>query len=501
MPEGDTIHHAANRIRPVLAGRVPDEIVTPHPRFGMDRWPQRLAGRAVEAVDAHGKHLFIHWEDGLVLHSHLRMTGAWKVVAEGRRWRRSATRAWLVLRAGGHEVVQFDGPVLELMTESRARFDQRLAGLGPDVLADEFDARRFLRRLREDDQTRPIGDALLEQRNARRAGHDLAQRGPVRRRHRPVAADGRRQRRRRAGRGRGDPAADGALGPRGLRPARRQDLRPQRPALPALRDARAIRQPGRQQPPAVLVPGVPAVTEATPSRAALKRIGHKGADHIAPGNTLESFDAALAAGVDMVEFDVLPDSWDSHPRLVLAHDLHDIGARTPLTLEEGLAHFSQDAWAGVDLIVDLKLPGYEERVVNALRDHGLGARALISTMETSSLATVRAAAPEIRLGWSVPRVRRNPFEHPVTRLAAKVAARYGQVVVPPRVARALREGAHRCGDGPLGARRPTLRPRGRARRRRALRVDRRRPAADRHTRAPWRDRCDHERPAAVRRDF
>ena len=125
---------------------------------------------------------------------------------------------------------------------------------------------------------------------------------------------------------------------------------------------------------------------------------------------------------------------------MLAHDLHDIGARTPLTLEEGLAHFSQDAWAGVDLIVDLKLPGYEERVVNALRDHGLGARALISTMETSSLATVRAAAPEIRLGWSVPRVRRNPFEHPVTRLAAKVAARYGQVVVPPRVARALREG-------------------------------------------------------------
>ena len=165
MPEGDTIHHAANRIRPVLAGRVPDEIVTPHPRFGMDRWPQRLEGRAVEAVDAHGKHLFIHWEGGLVLHSHLRMTGAWKVVAEGRRWRRSPARAWLVLRAGGHEVVQFDGPVLELMTESRAHFDQRIAGLGPDVLADEFDARRYLRRLREDDQTRPIGDALLEQRN------------------------------------------------------------------------------------------------------------------------------------------------------------------------------------------------------------------------------------------------------------------------------------------------------------------------------------------------
>jgi endonuclease-8 len=164
MPEGDTIHHAANRIRPVLAGRVPDEVVTPHPRFAMDRWPERLGGRAVEGVDAHGKHLFIHWEGGLVLHSHLRMTGAWKVVEEGGRWRRSRHRAWLVLRAGGREVVQFDGPVLELMTESRAHFDQRIAGLGPDVLAEEFDAPRFLRRLREDDPTRPIGDALLEQR-------------------------------------------------------------------------------------------------------------------------------------------------------------------------------------------------------------------------------------------------------------------------------------------------------------------------------------------------
>ncbi|MEA2317996.1 MAG: endonuclease [Solirubrobacteraceae bacterium] len=163
MPEGDTIRHCVTRIRPVLLGRVPDEIVTPHPRFGMDRWPQKLAGRAVEEVDAHGKHLFIRWEGGLVIHSHLRMTGWWGVTDHGQRWRRSPRRAWLVLRAAGKDVVQFDGPVLELMTAARARFDQRLAGLGPDVLADEFDSGRFLRRLREDDPTRPIGDALLDQ--------------------------------------------------------------------------------------------------------------------------------------------------------------------------------------------------------------------------------------------------------------------------------------------------------------------------------------------------
>ena len=167
MPEGDTIHYAANRIRPILAGGVPDEVRTPHPRFALDRWPERLAGRAVEAVDAYGKHLFLRFEGDLVLHSHLRMTGSWGTYAQGRRWRRSPRRAWLVLRARGHEVVQFDGPVLELQTASRARLDQRVAALGPDILAPrwgEEDERRFLRRLREDDPTRPIGDALLDQR-------------------------------------------------------------------------------------------------------------------------------------------------------------------------------------------------------------------------------------------------------------------------------------------------------------------------------------------------
>jgi len=162
VPEGDTIHYAANRIRPVLAGHVPDAIATPHPRFAGARWAERLAGSAVTSVDAHGKHLFLRFEGGLTIHSHLRMTGAWRVLEPGRP--RSQRAAWLVLRRGDRTVVQLNGPVLELMTESRTRFDQRLAGLGPDILAPELDAARFLRRLREDDPTRPIGDALLDQR-------------------------------------------------------------------------------------------------------------------------------------------------------------------------------------------------------------------------------------------------------------------------------------------------------------------------------------------------
>ncbi len=161
MPEGDTIHHAAKRIRPVLEGHVPDELVTPHPRFARDRWPERLAGQAVTSVDAHGKHLFLRFEGGLVIHSHLRMTGKWRV-RDAREPR--PARTWLMLRRDDRQVLQINGPVLELMTAARARIDQRIAGLGPDILAPELDEAAFLRRLRGDDPTRPIGDAVIDQR-------------------------------------------------------------------------------------------------------------------------------------------------------------------------------------------------------------------------------------------------------------------------------------------------------------------------------------------------
>ena len=161
MPEGDTIHYAANRIRPVLAGHVPDAIATPHPRFARARWAERLAGRAVTSVDAHGKHLFLRFEGGLAIHSHLRMTGSWRVLDAGARLGQTA---WLAITRDGRQVAQFKGPVLELMTELRTRTDRQLAQLGPDILAPEFDEERFLRRLRDDDPTRPIGDAILDQR-------------------------------------------------------------------------------------------------------------------------------------------------------------------------------------------------------------------------------------------------------------------------------------------------------------------------------------------------
>jgi endonuclease-8 len=163
VPEGDTILWAATRIRPVLVGHEV-QVTHTHPRFGMDRWPERLSGHVVTAVETHGKNLFIVFDHDLVLHSHLRMTGVWDVRPVGGRWRRSPRRAWLILRAGDQEVIQYDGPVLELMTGGRRRFDQRLAALGPDILAEKLDTERFIARLRSTDQQRAIGDALLDQR-------------------------------------------------------------------------------------------------------------------------------------------------------------------------------------------------------------------------------------------------------------------------------------------------------------------------------------------------
>jgi len=172
----------------------------------------------------------------------------------------------------------------------------------------------------------------------------------------------------------------------------------------------------------------------------VKRVGHKGAHHLAHGNTLESFDAALGERVDMIEFDVLPEHLDGTGRLLLAHDYEDVSRRTPSSLDEGLAHLAGPRYAGIELDVDLKLPGYEERAIAALRAHGLAERSLISTMESSSLRLIREIAPDIRLGRSFPRVREDPMNHPLKRWPAYALIAYWRVALPRQIARQLHRG-------------------------------------------------------------
>jgi glycerophosphoryl diester phosphodiesterase len=170
----------------------------------------------------------------------------------------------------------------------------------------------------------------------------------------------------------------------------------------------------------------------------MKRVGHKGADLIVPGNTRASFDAALSAGVDMIEFDVLPERGGD--RLLLAHDYNDLVSRSPHTLEEALAHLAETPFDAIELNVDLKLPGYELRVLDALRAHGLLDRALISSHYPSSLVTIRTAEPGVRLGWSVPHVRQDPFRSRATTIPAYVVVAMARRLFPARAFRVLTAG-------------------------------------------------------------
>jgi glycerophosphoryl diester phosphodiesterase len=151
--------------------------------------------------------------------------------------------------------------------------------------------------------------------------------------------------------------------------------------------------------------------EAT-ENARLRLVGHKGADLIAPGNTIESFHAAADVGVDTIELDVL---WlrDSHlpleqrAPLVVAHDWGDAERRTPLQLTEALDAFLEPPLDQVEIDIDIKLPGREEEVVDALRERGLVDRAMVSTMELYSLGRILELEPNLRRGWTYPKVTKD----------------------------------------------------------------------------------------------
>lgn len=170
------------------------------------------------------------------------------------------------------------------------------------------------------------------------------------------------------------------------------------------------------------------------------RVGHKGAALLAPGNTLAGFRAAVDAGVEMIEFDVLSERRDGSGRLLLAHDYEAIHDGSPLTLEEGLAHLAGEEFAGVELDVDVKIPGYGERVVQALREADLIERSLVSSMFAEDLDTMRALEPTLRVGWSVPRVRRDYTTDLLTAIPALAILTGYRALLPRRVRAALSAG-------------------------------------------------------------
>jgi endonuclease-8 len=152
MPEGDVLHRVAARLQPLVGERLAAE--SPHPRGRATGVAAVIDGRVLESVAAVGKHLLLRFEGGVVVRSHLRMTGRWRI---GPRGTEHAGLPWLVLRGHELEAALWNGPVLTL--EAR-----NVRALGPDIIAPASDVAELVRRVRTADPARLLGTVLLDQR-------------------------------------------------------------------------------------------------------------------------------------------------------------------------------------------------------------------------------------------------------------------------------------------------------------------------------------------------
>jgi endonuclease-8 len=159
VPEGDALARAARRLQVLVGERV--DVAAPNPRAAVKHIAERLDGRTLESVEAVGKNLFFTFDGGVVLRSHLRLKGRWRVQRRGEGVRGSP---WLVLRGATHEALLWHGPVLELGDAVRRR-------LGPDILARPSDVDAMLANLRALPQRTHLGEALQHQRTVAGIGN------------------------------------------------------------------------------------------------------------------------------------------------------------------------------------------------------------------------------------------------------------------------------------------------------------------------------------------
>jgi endonuclease-8 len=163
MAEGDSILRLARRLNQSFSG-AQVSVRIPGARRPDGLPATELDGRVLTRVESRGKHLLLHFEGELALHSHLGMRGSWQIYAQGERWRRPARDAWIALAGNGAEAVNFGGSRMRIVREGQLRHDPRLARLGPDLLADDFDPAVGAARIRSVGPDLKLGEALLGQR-------------------------------------------------------------------------------------------------------------------------------------------------------------------------------------------------------------------------------------------------------------------------------------------------------------------------------------------------
>lgn len=160
MPEGDAVWRTAHRLAKALDGR---ELIRTDFRMPSIATVDLAGGTVVETV-SRGKHLLtrIDHEERWTLHTHLKMEGSWRVYRPGERWSKPAHTARVVLEADDRTAVGFQLGITELLP--RDREDDVVGHLGPDLLGPDWDEAEAVRRLTADPD-RPLGEALLDQRN------------------------------------------------------------------------------------------------------------------------------------------------------------------------------------------------------------------------------------------------------------------------------------------------------------------------------------------------
>ena len=164
MPEGDTVWRTAKHLDQALTGRVLTRTDFRVPTFAtLD-----LSGRPVTSTVARGKHLLTRIGDEHTLHTHLKMEGSWHLYRPTTGWRRPVHEARVVLHTDEWHAVGFALGITEVI--AREEEVDAVGHLGPDLLGPDWDEDEALRRLHSD-PARPIGDALLDQRNLAGVGN------------------------------------------------------------------------------------------------------------------------------------------------------------------------------------------------------------------------------------------------------------------------------------------------------------------------------------------
>lgn len=162
MPEGDTIFRAARTLHRVLAGKTVERFESVYPAVNRIDEDRPLAGQTVESVASRGKHLLMTFSGGLVLHTHMRMSGAWHVYRPGERWQRPSREMRVLIAASDVVAVGFNIPIAELLSTADLARHPQLGRLGPDVASDSFDRDLVLRQMRASGAL-AVADALLDQ--------------------------------------------------------------------------------------------------------------------------------------------------------------------------------------------------------------------------------------------------------------------------------------------------------------------------------------------------